>query len=423
MCKSVLVGVGLSSLITFGHAYGTTYYTALTGSDSNSCSSATSQSKPKRTIKAGIACLSAGDTLYIRAGTYDELLNPATGTAFPSGTSWSNPVTIAGYPGETVTIRPSLVTSNILNFFNNGGYTGSAYTQYLILDNLTIDGINNGPDPVNLVKFDVGSRYIRLQNSVIKNSSNANLIQIAVDQNYPTTLFKGIEILRSELYGAAGYGMYIQGESNLIDGNNIHDNNGYGLHIYLYQGGTVVKKNTVINNLIWHNGHNNPNPAGSCAVLLSTGDNNVAYNNVILDHNGCGIQIYANATNAKAYNNTIVGVVQECIRNEAGSSGAIIRNNICYNNGSDITDNGQGATIDHNTSNATNPQFVQATSADFHLQATSPAIDAGLTIAIVPMDIGGVSRPQGHGYDIGAYEYNGNQFATPSNLRVISTKE
>ncbi len=34
--------------------------------------------------------LSAGKTLYIRTGTYDEWFN----NAVPSGTSWANPVTV-----------------------------------------------------------------------------------------------------------------------------------------------------------------------------------------------------------------------------------------------------------------------------------------------------------------------------------------
>jgi hypothetical protein len=40
-----------------------------------------------------------------------------------------------------------------------------------------------------------------------------------------------------------------------------------------------------------------------------------------------------------------------------------------------------------------------------YLQAGSPAIDAGLTLADVPMDYAGTSRPQGIRFDIGAFEY------------------
>jgi len=51
------------------------------------------------------------------------------------------------------------------------------------------------------------------------------------------------------------------------------------------------------------------------------------------------------------------------------------------------------------------PQFVSTSNEDYRLQAGSPAIDAcssGLTI-----DLEGVPRPLGDGYDMGAYEYVG----------------
>jgi fibronectin type III domain protein len=53
-----------------------------------------------------------------------------------------------------------------------------------------------------------------------------------------------------------------------------------------------------------------------------------------------------------------------------------------------------------------NPQFVTASTPNLHLQSSSPVIDKGLTIVIVPNDYDGISRPQGSGYDMGAYEYH-----------------
>jgi hypothetical protein len=51
------------------------------------------------------------------------------------------------------------------------------------------------------------------------------------------------------------------------------------------------------------------------------------------------------------------------------------------------------------------PLLVAATSADFHLQASSPAIDKGTSITGLTTDIDGTSRPQGTAFDIGSYEY------------------
>ena len=48
--------------------------------------------------------------------------------------------------------------------------------------------------------------------------------------------------------------------------------------------------------------------------------------------------------------------------------------------------------------------FVNAAAHDYHLAASSPAVDAGDRLTDVTVDRDGVERPQGGAYDIGAYE-------------------
>jgi hypothetical protein len=55
-----------------------------------------------------------------------------------------------------------------------------------------------------------------------------------------------------------------------------------------------------------------------------------------------------------------------------------------------------------NTQN-TDPQFVDASNSDYHLQAGSPAVDHGITNDVAD-DFDGAFRPQGGAYDMGAYE-------------------
>ncbi len=62
------------------------------------------------------------------------------------------------------------------------------------------------------------------------------------------------------------------------------------------------------------------------------------------------------------------------------------------------------------------PDFVNANAGDFHLLATSSAIDKGTAVDAPKVDFDSVNRPIGHGYDIGAYEY-------PTTLSVMNLSE
>jgi len=60
---------------------------------------------------------------------------------------------------------------------------------------------------------------------------------------------------------------------------------------------------------------------------------------------------------------------------------------------------------------AVRPGFVQPDSEDLHLMLTSPCIDSGTSVNASSEDYDGNARPQGRGYDIGAYEYLVQQVA------------
>ena len=101
----------------------------------------TTQSQQKLTISAGVACLSAGDTLFIHGGWYTgaaNAINPymnyvSGGTNFGSGA-----ITIAAYPGEVVTLAPG-TGANVITLT-------SAEHSYLIFDRLILDaaGMDGG---------------------------------------------------------------------------------------------------------------------------------------------------------------------------------------------------------------------------------------------------------------------------------------
>jgi hypothetical protein len=87
-----------------------------------------------------------------------------------------------------------------------------------------------------------------------------------------------------------------------------------------------------------------------------------------------------------------------------GDSTVVIDHNLYFsqNGGADV-DNAGGSVVVKGAIDA-DPGFVDAGALDFHLAAGSTAVDVGLTIAEVPVDLDGVHRPQGAAYDLGAYE-------------------
>jgi len=100
-----------------------TYYVAANGNNGNPCSLA----QPCATIIKGASLLVAGDMLYIRGGTYNETVEIAK-----SGTA-SIPITISGYPGETVVVdgQDTIPASDWGTLFRISG-------NYVVVRDLTV---------------------------------------------------------------------------------------------------------------------------------------------------------------------------------------------------------------------------------------------------------------------------------------------
>ena len=323
------------------------------------------------------------------------------------GTSWNAPVTISAYSGEVVTLQAP---------------SGSAYPveirgnyQYIILSNLIIDAVNlprdsSGRGAVGVyISSDPSGipTHIRFTGGEIKNAPASGLLVEAAN-GAPTD----IQILNNAIHdNGANYldhGIYISGNNVLVDHNRIYNNQGFGVQIY---GGTTFNpsecsNNVISNNYIYGNSIYNSNCGG---IVIDTGTNNVAYNNVIYNNNGgTGIRADYQAQLTLIYNNTVTGNQGGAVLIGYGDNatlGTVVRNNILYANGSnDIMDYGTGTVADHNTLNSTDPLFVDAAHNNYHLQASSPANDAGMILTIVTTDMDGVARPKSTAYDIGAYE-------------------
>ncbi len=96
-----MVGLTASLLSNFSPATAlqssTNYYVSPSGNDSNPGT----ESAPFRTLAKAFSAIKAGNTLYIRAGTY---VAPATGWNFTNSGTASQPITVTNYPGERVVL-------------------------------------------------------------------------------------------------------------------------------------------------------------------------------------------------------------------------------------------------------------------------------------------------------------------------------
>jgi hypothetical protein len=401
--KKLLITIIISCLTT-AVSEAATYYVAKTGSNSNTCAQAQSQSTPKLTVGAGASCLLGGDTLYIKAGTYSE---PYNGIKLPSGISWAGATIISNFGTDVVTFQSSG------NPFSTFGYALS----YVIFNGFIYDGVGTNFTTGGIATGN-GSHHIRWINVEVKNWG-ANGVSGGGIFEFINCNVHDNGKMADDAGHPSHYGFYLANDGNLIDHCEIHHNGGYGLHLYNVPGG--VNNNTIRNSIVHDN---SVMPAsGQANILLSSGNNNAAYNNIV--YGGfSGIEIgtdsagNSSCTNCKVYNNTIYGVAYWAMHTPAGSVNAIIKNNIMYNNGSDIFDRSSIGTVkSNNLFNATNPLFVNAAARDFRLQSGSPARTAGVDLFLqgVITDLAGVARPQGCCFDIGAYQY-GSQSTPPSNL-------
>lgn len=99
---------------------------------------------------------------------------------------------------------------------------------------------------------------------------------------------------------------------------------------------------------------------------------------------------------------TVLGAALKAFGSNSAFSNFTVRNNLAVSTQMTDPASPAGITFIANLTGV-NPQLVNPPT-DFHVFPGSPAINAGFTTADVTEDFDGVPRPQGIGYDIGAYE-------------------
>ena len=388
------------------------YYVAKNGSNSFSCAMAQSPSTPKLTMNAGAACLAAGDTLHVGAGTYAEaFINPTF-----SGTSWSNVVRISAVPGASVWMKPSSGSNAVIYLARN--------QQYIEFDGINLSAANVTSNTVRIEGWSGGNaHHIRIKNAELIGSPSAT--QNVLASASVAGIVGGNEFLNLTIHGGGvndfHHALYIQSPNNVVDGCVIYDIPGAGVH--LYNGYGLATNNNIVRNNTIRNMRSTVAGQRHWGIVVYSATAGVrVYNNVVHDipNNGAntsGIEVHS--SNVALQNNTVTRVGGKGINIESGSSN-YVQNNVSFDNGNNYFDNGNG-TVNSSNMIGIDPLFVDPSRGDFRLREGSQAIDRGMQLLTVPTDIFGVQRPQGGAYDIGSHEFTqaGLPMA-PTRLRVFS---
>ena len=406
-----------------------TYYVAPDGDNSYHGN----ETHPWRTIQKAADTLIVGDTVYIKEGTYNEQVIPQN-----SG-SPGNYITYTAYPGHTVTID-----GDGISFSNWRGLFETNDKSYIKISGLRIInseyfGISVRDWGVNIAhNFIIENNYIHncqasgihiygekstVTNVIIDNNEVSEICMNMDQEGITLSSVDTFEVKNNHVHHSYKEGIDAKvGCSNgKIYKNHVHDL--IRLGIYVDASDQDAHNIDIYQNVV----HDSSEGIGLATEAGGSLENIRIYNNIVYNNgNGFSIHGYAVAgshlkKNIKVisntfYNNLLAVQITDACEN---FENFVIKNNIfsgedwgminfLYFLETDVT-------IEHNLFDAASgiygsdfvigdPKSVNPTEADFHLQEDSPAIDCGSFIDAPSDDYDGNPRPQGAGYDIGAYE-------------------
>ena len=437
ICLICLLFVGFGTQPEPVIAAGNIYYVAKTGLDSNDGSFA----HPWLTITHAISQMVAGDTLNVETGIYNESVGI---TINGDSSHWT---TVQNYNNETVTLDGTGINYFICfyncSYINFSGFQVQNAPGYCVLVegvshyiNITNLTISNTTGPGIKLQSDQGTPYEpgNIGNIVISGCHLSNVCTAHSEEGISIVNTDSFEVKNCYVTNANGQdGMDAKvGSTN----GSFHNNEFDGTSLYLDCFGHDETNINVYGNLFHNSQTGGAGMALGCENAPATMSGINIYNNIFYgNYRGFSVNpaeagyYYKsfNLINNTFYENAAAGLTEVFLADANDYTNCVISNNIIvgltatsdllrdpYNN------IGNGVTVSYNlfydaagysSFNAYganhiigNPLLMNPTT-DFSLQAGSPAINAGTSTNAPSTDYIGTARPQGAGYDIGAYEY------------------